>query len=224
LNYTVKKIFNLTWQPLVRRYLRKERMYRSQGIRVIIPQGVFHPGFFFSTAFLLHELKQIELTGKQVLELGAGSGLLSLYAASRGAIVTASDINPSPLRAIERSRELNKISGASLHTVLSDLFNKIPLTHFDLILINPPYYPKNPITPADHAWYCGEDHNYFRRLFTGLRQHVQPRTRCLMVLADECDIPRITELAKDSGIELKRVRDRSFLWERNYIYAVEIAR
>jgi hypothetical protein len=45
-----------------------------------------------------------------------------------------------------------------------------------------------------------------------------------MVLADECDIPRITELAKDSGIELKRVRDRSFLWERNYIYAVEIAR
>jgi 2-polyprenyl-3-methyl-5-hydroxy-6-metoxy-1,4-benzoquinol methylase len=36
---------------------------------------------------------ELELSGKRVLELGAGSGLIGLSLARKGAMVTASDLN-----------------------------------------------------------------------------------------------------------------------------------
>jgi hypothetical protein len=40
---------------------------------------------------------------------------------------------------------------------------------FDIIVINPPYYKKDPGSYSDYAWNCGSNGEYFKKLFTQLR-------------------------------------------------------
>lgn len=112
-------------------------MYRYGNIRLEIPPQVFHPGFFFSTGLLLRYILTLPLQGKRFLELGAGSGLISIQAAKKGAIVTATDINPVAIDCLRRNCDQNNVTA---EIILSDLFAVIPEQPFDIIAINPPYY------------------------------------------------------------------------------------
>ena len=67
------------------------------------PPEVFHPGFFFSTRLLLKLYQTIAIAGKSFLEPGCGSGLISIYAAKKGAIVTATDINPVAIEFLKKN-------------------------------------------------------------------------------------------------------------------------
>ena len=66
-------------------------IYSRYGLKISVLPGVFHPGVFLSTNLIISYLKTRELDGKFFLELGAGSGLISLFAAKSGAKVTATD-------------------------------------------------------------------------------------------------------------------------------------
>lgn len=61
-------------QPLYRKYLSRDRVFRYKSIRIIVHPGVFYPGFIFSTKILLAYLDKLDLSGKRLLDLGAGSG------------------------------------------------------------------------------------------------------------------------------------------------------
>src|SRR5580765_4861606 len=106
----VKYIVERTWQPVVVKYLSKTRSYRYQDIQLEIPSTVFHPGFFFSTKLLLQQIKKLELKGKKILELGAGSGLISIYAAKQAATVPATDINPDAIHCLVKNSKENNVS------------------------------------------------------------------------------------------------------------------
>jgi methylase of polypeptide subunit release factors len=66
--------------------------------------------------------------------------LISIYAAQKGAIVTATDINPV---AIEYLRENTRANHVHIDILRSDLFDEIPVRVFDIVAINPPYYKKD---------------------------------------------------------------------------------
>jgi release factor glutamine methyltransferase len=96
----LKPLFKRVLPKITRWYLRKERSHTYDGITVKVPTGVFHPGLFFSTHLMLKHLKQYELSGHSVLELGAGSGLVSIWCARQGAKVVATDISTAAIAAI----------------------------------------------------------------------------------------------------------------------------
>lgn len=150
--------------------------------------------------------------------MGAGNGLISIYAAKHRASVTATDINPVAI-------EYLKINTVQNHTevniIQSDLFENIPLQQFDIIAINPPYYKKNPQTLLDHAWYCGENGEFFSRLFARLREYIHPDSEVLMVLCDGCDIGMIKNAAGKNGFELNCIETKQTLIEKNFIYKIE---
>ena len=81
----MKYVVGHTYKPLLEKYLSRKRTYRYNGFRLEIPPEVFHPGFFFSTRFLMRHLAQFRLQNKSFLELGAGSGLIAIHAAKEGA-------------------------------------------------------------------------------------------------------------------------------------------
>jgi release factor glutamine methyltransferase len=217
----VKYIVGKTYKPLLVKYLSKTRSYSYRGINLEVPPEVFHPGFFFSTRLLLRYVARESLHGKTFLELGAGSGLISIYAAKRGANVIATDINPVALQSIVNNAELN---GVEIETVYSDVFRNLVPQAFDLIVINPPYYKKYPASNADYAWYCGENGEYFQSLFAGLNQYMSSDSVVLMVLCDGCDIPMIKELANESEFNMRCVYSNKTLIEANYIFKIEQAR
>src|ERR1044071_4715171 len=105
----VKYIVGKTWRPVITKYLTQTRIYRYGEIELEVPPTVFHPGFFFSTKLLLQPIKKLALKDQSFLELGAGSGLISVYAAKNKAIVTATDINPGAIECLGKNSRSNNV-------------------------------------------------------------------------------------------------------------------
>ena len=205
----LKSVYNI--------YSSKERSYSYKGINVRVMPGVFHPGLFFSTKLLLEYISKKELKGKTVLELGAGSGLISIYCATQNAKVTASDINPTAIQNVIRNSELNNVK---LKVIESDLFDKIEMRKFDYIIINPPYFPKNPKNEEELAWFCGNDFEYFKKLFYQLNNYKTKDTFVLMILSEDCDLQRITSIANENHFSMNIVFQKKVFGETNYIFRI----
>jgi len=210
-----KPVLNRVLPPLTQYYLRKTRKFSKDGLKLLVHPGVFHPGLYLSTQFMRGHLEGMELQGKRCLELGAGSGFLSLWCARRGAVVTASDINPLAVGNIAENAALN---GIDLRVVESDLFTEFSGEQFDLILVNPPYYPGTPQNEGEHAWYCGPEFEYFQRFFAELGAYLKPEATVLMVLSEDCALQRIADIGADAGWKMLEVARRKRWAEWNYIY------
>lgn len=211
--------FRRFWLPFYRRWAlrhaRRERAYRYAGLRLRIPPGVFHPGLYFSTPIFLKFLKNVDFHGKTALDLGTGSGLLALFAAGRGALVTALDLNP---RAVAAARQNADNNGLALQVIESDLFAALPAgAAFDFILVNPPYYPRRPRDAAEAAFFAGENLEYFERFFAQLRAFVDPKTKTWLILSEDCDWARIWAIATQSGFDLTVVFERKKWGERFFV-------
>jgi len=197
---------------------KKSSNYSKEGIEITIYPGVFHPGVFLSTNIFIDFLKNTNLSGLSFLELGAGSGMISFYAANQGAIVTATDINTN---AIEGLRFNSKATQIPIQVVKSNLFENVSPNEFDWIIINPPYYPKNALNEKDQAFYCGEDFDYFKKLFQQLKQSWERETaQIMMILSEDCDIERISMIANNHGIILEQDSEVTKRGELNVIYRI----
>jgi release factor glutamine methyltransferase len=204
------------YKPVLARYLSGTRRYSYKGIRLIIPPEVFHPAFFFSTKVLLKYLDKQPLQDKAFLELGAGSGLIAFFAAKKGAIVTASDINPIAVEYLQRNRALN--NNLPVEIILSDLFTNIPPQAYDVIAVNPPYFKKNPQSPKDYAWYCGEQGEYFDRFFKYIGHYLHSHSRVLMILSTVCNLDMIHTFAEKHGWSLNIVHTHTNWLEQMLLY------
>ncbi|MBL7893224.1 MAG: methyltransferase [Bacteroidia bacterium] len=216
---SVKRILNYTYRPLLVLYLKWERKYYRDGIRLVVLPGVFHPGLFYSTTFMLDILKSKSLKEKNVLELGAGTGMLSVYCVKKGANVTASDISWKAIVNLDKNARWNRVS---MSIIQSDLFDNIPKQIFDYVIINPPYYKKDPKTDPERAWYCGKNMEYFSRLFKQIPGYLGERSVVLMVLSEDCDIDRIKELAEENKLVFNLLAEKKLFLETNYIYKISL--
>ena len=106
------------------------------------------------------------------LDIGTGSGILALVAASDFATaVTAVDIAERSVRFARFNAALNNL--ASVRALHGDLYDPIGREQFDLILAHPPY------VPAFETEYvfrdAGEDGEQItRRIIAGLADHLRP--------------------------------------------------
>lgn len=198
------------------KYYKKPRKYNYENIEVLVYSEVFPPHLTISTKILLDFIKPLNLQNKSVLELGCGSGIISLFASSKGANVTASDINPIALDALKIASKKNN---ASISILNSDLFDAIKNKSFDYIIINPPYYPKNPENIKEQAWFCGEDFEYFKKLFQQLPDFLN-NTNALMILSQDCNINKIQEIASENQLILENIFEKKVLSEKNYIFKI----
>jgi len=214
----LKHIVTNTYKPLLVKYLSRTRTYRYDGITLDIPPQVFHPGFFFSTNMLLQYIAGMDLKEKKLLELGAGSGLISMRSFQKGAHVTATDINPVAIEFLQKNSERNE---TILTIIQSDLFKDIPGQLFDVIIINPPYYKKEPESLIDYAWYCGENGEYFSRLFYQLGAYMHINTLVLMSLCEGCDREMIKNAAVSNHFTMRCVQTKQNILEKNFIYKIE---
>jgi len=204
--------------PASEKYLSKERSYSYKTITVTVFPGVFHPGFYFSTKLLLKYLENIELNKKYVLELGAGTGLISIFAANKGGFVTASDISLTAVYNIEKNV---KMTNANVEVVHSDLFDDIPHRKYDYIIINPPYYKKTPASEKEFAWFGGDDFQYFRKLFDQLSNNIYEKTKVIMILSDEADLVMINSIAEEFNFRMKEIMHKKTWGENHFIFSIE---
>lgn len=211
-----KRVASFFLVPITRWYLRKERKFIYNGINVNVFPGVFHPGLFHSTKFILSYLEGKRLEGKSLLELGCGTGLISVFAAKAGANVTASDLS---LKALENSKHNARMNGVFVKLIYSDLFDSIDSTRFDWIVINPPYYARTPENEQDLAWYCGENFEYFRKLFASLKDYTHDSSEVIMVLTKGTDLEAIEKIARENDVRMEMLKENSVLFdEKDFLF------
>ncbi|WP_322618571.1 class I SAM-dependent methyltransferase [Deinococcus terrestris] len=112
--------------------------YELDGLRVVGLPGVFSAAKpDKATALLLNALDDMGLTGRRVLDLGCGTGLIGAWAARRGAAVTLADGDLQSVRSAEATLAANGLPGEVLH---SDVDAGLGERTFDLVLTNPPFH------------------------------------------------------------------------------------
>ena len=214
----LKRLFSPVLIPLANWYLAYERWHRYRDIKVKVKPGVFHPGLFISTKILLDFLAKQDLVGKTFLELGAGTGIISIASARKGAEVHATDIDPTAVENINENARLNDVE---IQVHQSDLFDQIPDSGpFHWIVINPPYYPSDPEQMNNYAMYCGSGFEYFQKLFKQLGNHEYENNRVIMILSEDCRIKEIKAIGLKHGWTLEVIEQRKRFGEWNYVFRI----
>jgi release factor glutamine methyltransferase len=164
---------------------------------------------------MLRYLEDLDVKNKTFLELGCGTGLISIRAAQRGAAVTAVDISQA---AVDTVVENAKQNGVVVRSIKSDLFASVAEQRFDVIAINPPYYPREPRSESEYAWYCGAAFEYFERLFSQLPKYTTQGSEILMILSEDCQSDEILGRAKRNNWSWDIAHQSCALWEMQYIF------
>jgi predicted RNA methylase len=85
---------------------------------------------------------------RATLDLGTGSGILSLYASRFSDLVVATDLNERAVIFAKFNAQLNGIE--NIEVLCGDCFSPVTGRSFDLILSNPPFF----ITPSADYLFC----------------------------------------------------------------------
>lgn len=150
-----------------------------QGLTLLVLPGVANPNLLRTGAFFARCLDAEMLSGRDVLDLGTGSGVCALVAAKHGSRVVAVDIS----RAAVRCARINAIANQLEHRVdvrHGDLFGPVAAERFDLVLFNPPFLFGEPKDERDAAWRSIDVAARFAR---GLDAHLAPGGQALLLLS-----------------------------------------
>jgi release factor glutamine methyltransferase len=207
----------LRYRILSRRYDRLV-LEEIDGVPLLVLPQVFNPVLLRSGALMARALNRLpfEATNPAVLDLGTGSGVGAVFAARRGATVTAVDINPAAVRCARINALLNEVD-ERIDVRLGDLFEPVQGGQFDLVLFNPPFYRGVPSDNLDHAW-RGED--VFERFAAGLDSMLTPDGYALLTLSSDGDCEELLAELVAAGFRNEIVEQTDLINEVVTIYAV----
>jgi release factor glutamine methyltransferase len=165
--------------------------------------------------FLLAENLEIK-EGQSVLEIGTGSGLVSMYASLLTDEVTATDINYNALELAEKNFKLNNISTIKLE--FGDLFEPVKDRKFDVILFNTPYLP----TDSDDI--INDDLNYafdggldgrkvIDRFINQVSNHLNDRGIVQIIQSSLSDNDRTLDMFDRNGFVAEIAESEKFFFE-----------
>lgn len=100
----------------------------------ITPGMAFGTGYHETTRLTAELLQKYAKTGSQMLDLGCGSGILSIMGAQLGCKVLAVDLDPFAIEATNENIKKNKVS-SSVTVMLSDLLVNVQ-GRYDIICAN----------------------------------------------------------------------------------------
>ena len=147
--------------------------------------------------------------GEKVLEVGCGSGVVSIHCAKNGCDVTAVDVNP---RAVELARRNAGANGADIPVFESDVYGNVDGV-FDTIVFNLPYLPVDEEGLLAKAWSGGPDGlGPLPRLLEGAPDHLIPGGRVVVVVSSLTE-PRALEEALE-GYEVRTIGEQRLFFER----------
>ena len=102
-----------------------------------VNDNVYEPA---EDSFLFAENLEVP-KGAQVLDVGTGSGILSILAAEKAESVLTIDLNPYAVRCAKENAKINHIRDKMVFMQTDLLTALIENAKFDLILFNAPYLP-----------------------------------------------------------------------------------
>lgn len=151
--------------------------------------------------------------GNTVLEVGCGSGMISVYCAKIGREVTCCDVSPDARSCAEKNAIRNHVE---LHIVDSQLFNSIA-GKFDTIIFNPPYLPTDDRFEESEQWDGGKDGFDITRPFLKSAHYFLTESGSIyIILSSLTDVDSLIEEFPQYTFKLKT--KQSFFFETLFLY------
>ena len=188
-------------------------MKLDASIEIDVMPEVYNPS---DDSFLLHKVVDGVTPGKSFLEMGPGTGLLSVHAAKLGARVTAADINPHAVECTARNAARN---GVRMDVVRSDLFEKIQ-GNYDVIVFNPPYLPGPASSTSwiERAWSGGgEGSETAVQFLNDAWKHLSPGGRIFMILSSVGGLMSVLKSARER-YDSEMLEEQHMFFESIYAY------
>jgi release factor glutamine methyltransferase len=152
----------------------------------------------------------------RVLDMGTGSGVNAILAASKATDVVAVDINPHAVDAARRNAERNGVADR-IEVRHSDVFSDVD-GGFDLIIFDPPF---RWFAPRDWLEAATTDENYqaMTTFFRDARQHLTPAGRMLIFFGSSGDLAYLRRLIDEEAYAAEVVAQQDLIkdgWQVNY--------
>ncbi len=211
-------IFLIAYHFYLKRKLATASTVRVLGFQLTIPSTVFHPKYYFSSKFLGAYLSTLDLIGKNVLDMGCGSGIFSIIAASRRASVISVDLNERAVEATIKNAKENQLEH-SVTTFHGNLFDPLSgNSRFDLMLFNPPFYPDDPGSASELAWKGGKNYEVVSQFISQSPKYLNKDGKILVVLSSDMDLDYVRGLFTSSNFSIQRIETRRTMFDTLYIY------
>lgn len=162
-------------------------------------------------------------SGERVLEIGPGSGIVSIHCALEGCAVTAIDINPEAVKLTKRNA---RSCGVEIKTLQGDLFSPVAGEKFDAMIFNPPYLVsdsgRKETTKIELAWEGGTmGKDATERFLAGAKEHLEKSGRIYLLLERQ---NRAKELiARFTEFYWEEVAKADFFFEHLTVYMLTTA-
>lgn len=212
-----RRLFSRVYHPYALRQIAKPTT-RLRGRTLLTDPEVFHPVYFLSTPVFLDYLSTVSVAGKRVLDMGTGSGTVGIFAAGRGARVTACDINP---RAVALAGENARRNGVEMEVLSSNLFASLAGRDFDVICFNLPFLAGTPRTVFERALFGGPDFETVRAFALGCRQALAPGGAVVVIFSEDSGPERIMSLFTEAGFVATHQRTALKYFERFHMLQLE---
>lgn len=209
-------IMNKNCKHYIEWWLEQEKLRMSNGVTVkitlagiklaVIPQ-VFLPSSLqtHSTPLLIKNINHLDFTGKKVLDIGTGSGILAIYSALNGAsLITATDINDDILHHAKHNAYLNKVT--DIRFINSNIFESVD-GKYDYIFAN------GPISPASWPEKKLSGHtisSYGETLFSQYRDYLTNEGVMFMTFAEFGPTETFYKMLQKYSVEHKEKRETKF--------------
>ena len=193
------------WHEVAYKYMQMadDETVEYLGLDIVVPRGVFAPT---PTADLLGHVVLAEVRDTdRVLDMGTGSGINALLAASRSTDVVAVDLSPTSVAAAAANAVRNGVA-ERVTCLESDVFSAVD-GRFDLIIFNPPF---RWFAPRDLAEATMTDENYgaMTRFFTSAGDYLAPGGRILVFFGTSGDLDYLYRLIDENGFTRTIVASR----------------
>jgi release factor glutamine methyltransferase len=134
--------------------------------------------------------------GDRILDMGTGSGVNAILAATKAADVLAVDVNPHAVAAAQDNAMRNDVADR-IEVRHSDVFSDVD-GQFDLIVFDPPF---RWFAPRDLLETATADENYqaMTTFFRNARQHLSDRGRMLIFFGTSGDLAYLEQLIEEEG-------------------------
>jgi release factor glutamine methyltransferase len=138
----------------------------------------------------------------RVLDMGTGSGVNAILAASKSAQVVAVDINAAAIECARANAVRNGVADR-IEFLETDVFSGVN-GRFDLVVFDPPFRWFSPRTMLERA---STDENYsaMTRFFSEIDEYLAENGRVLIFFGTSGDIDYLKGLIEGAGLTLEQI-------------------
>jgi len=220
----IRRIYSFVYFNLIhRRKLNKTVTERINKFTFTVYPTVFNPKDYYSSVIIAEFISGlININEKLLLDMGCGSGIISIFAASSGAICTAVDKNPESVKCAKHNAVQNKLEDKIL-TVESNLFFELKENlSFDIITFNPPYYKGEPANDFEMAFKGGENLETIKVFFENADKYLNDNGIIYLITSSDSNLSLTEEIIKTNNFKFEVVLRKKRFCETFYIYKISV--